>query len=212
MERSKKTRKVKVVGDATFYSRFIKNCELVKNMDDADIVLFTGGADIDSSCYGKKRHHSTYPDRRRDQEEIAAFRKVRKDQLAVGICRGHQLLAALNGGILVQDVNNHCGGGTHAITNGKEEYQMTSIHHQMVYPYDMPKEDYDVLYWSNCVGTRWEGDGVDPEKIIENGEPEIMVFHKEGMPKCLGIQGHPERIPDSPVSDMINDLIDKLCK
>jgi hypothetical protein len=40
-----------------------------------------------------------------------------------------------------------------------------------------------------------------------NVEPEICVFHKEGLPKCLAIQGHPEMMARCPTTDMINDLI-----
>jgi hypothetical protein len=53
----------------------------------------------------------------------------------------------------------------------------------------------------------YEGDGVDPNKIIENGEPEIVLFHKEGKPLSLAVQGHPEMMPGSPVSNMISDLL-----
>lgn len=198
--------KVYVVGYATGYARFISDLELVNKIEDADVVLFTGGCDVDPSTYGKKRHHSVYSDLRRDKQEIEAFKKMRKDQLAYGTCRGFQLLGVLNGANLVQDCDNHCGS-RHQITNGEETYTINSIHHQMVYPYDLPEKDYTVLFKSHGVGNYYEGDGIDPNVIMEKGEPEIAVFHREDMPICLGVQGHPEMMPDSPVAKMIDKLI-----
>ena len=207
--------KVFVVGPSIGYSRFIENCELVDDQEEAQIVLFTGGEDINPELYGKKRHPSTWFTRSRDRAEVKAFNKMRTDQLAVGICRGLQLFTALNGGILVQDCDNHAGCGRHLITNGKDTYSITSIHHQMVYPFDMDPSYYDVLYWSEGISTYYEGDGIDPELLKKYGEPEIVVYHRPGFPVCLGIQGHPEMmvsrvfggLEQEPVVDMINSLI-----
>lgn len=198
--------KVYVVGYSTGYARFISDLELVSKIEDAQVVLFTGGCDVDPSSYGKKRHPSVYSSLRRDKEEIEAFRKMRKDQLAMGTCRGMQLLNILNGGNLVQDCCGHTGTN-HKITNGVDTYISNSLHHQMVYPYDLPEEDYTILYKSYCVGDCYEGDGIDPEVIREKGEPEVIVFHKKDMPVCLGVQGHPEMMPDSPFAKMIDKLI-----
>ena len=78
----------------------------------------------------------------------------------------------------------------------------------MQYPYNLPKDDYTVLYRSsNLLSSRWEGDKIDVEEIIRNGEPEIVLYHKKGYPKCIAVQGHPEMIPESPVAKMINELV-----
>jgi putative glutamine amidotransferase len=187
---------------------FIKNSKLVANIEEADIIILPGGADIDPSIYGKKKHETVHwlsPER--DAREIADFNAVRPDQVVLGICRGAQLLCALFGGILVQNCHRHIGCD-HSITNGEKEFNISSIHHQMMYPFDMPKEDYEILYRSTRrLSDVYEGDGVDPQKIIENGEPEIVLFHKEGKPLSLAVQGHPEMMPGSPVSNMISDLL-----
>lgn len=205
-------RKIKtfVVGPQTGYARFIKNRELVNNIEDAQVVVFTGGEDINPEIYNCKKHRSTYFNRRRDKEELEAYKKVRKDQFIVAICRGAQMCCALNGGKLVQDCSGHQCGYSHGITNGEVTYQITSIHHQMMYPYTIDKKNYDILYKSSeILSDRWEGDGIDPKKIMKDGEPEIIMFHTPGSPKALAIQGHPEMTPDSPVADMINELIIK---
>lgn len=80
--------KVFVVGTAYNYANFIDNCELVKDIESADIVLFTGGEDVTPSIYGCRKHRTTICNKERDTYEMEVFKKIRKDQLAVGICRG----------------------------------------------------------------------------------------------------------------------------
>lgn len=201
-----------VVGGATNYANFIEGAQLVDNLEKADVVLFTGGEDVDPSLYGCKKHPSTYSNIKRDLEEKAIFEKVDPNkQVCVGCCRGSQILCVLNGGLLVQNCNNHAIGYTHGITDGSMAYQITSTHHQMQYPYNLSQKDYDLLYIAiNRRSSNYEGDGIDKNIIYNLGEPEIVLYHKEGLPKCLAVQGHPEMIPNSPVAKMISKLIKDL--
>lgn len=204
--------KVFVVGGATYYTNFIEGAQLVDNLKKADVVLFTGGEDVDPSLYGCKKHSSTYSNIKRDLEEKAIFEKVDPNrQICVGCCRGSQILSVLNGGLLVQDCTNHAIRFTHPITNGEVMYEITSTHHQMQYPYNLPEDSYTILFISKIpLSTHYYGDQIEFHKIQENGEPEIVLYHKEGLPKCLAVQGHPEMIPDSPVAKMISKLIEDL--
>ena len=78
-----------VVGGATNYANFIEGAQLVDNLEKADVVLFTGGEDVDPSLYGCKKHSSTYSNINRDLEEKAIFEKIDPSkQVCVGICRG----------------------------------------------------------------------------------------------------------------------------
>ena len=126
-----------------------------------------------------------------------------------------QLLAILNGAILIQDVTNHAGGD-HNITNGNETFTVTSLHHQMVYPWVLNQKDYDILYWSENKRSRhYFGDKIDPEKVTI--EPEVVIFHKEGLPFCFGVQGHPEMMSrEDPfvrrLNTMLLDYVEKICK
>lgn len=83
-----KVKKVYVVGGATDYASWIKNHKLVDNLEDADIVLFTGGEDVDPSLYNCEKHPTTWSNIKRDQEELEIFKKIKHNQLALGICRG----------------------------------------------------------------------------------------------------------------------------
>ena len=117
----------------------------------------------------------------------------------------------MNGGLLVQDVNGHALGRTHTISNGETIYQITSTHHQMQYPYNMDKKDYDILFTpGKFLSDKYKGEKIDFNMILQNGEPEIVLYHKEGLPKCLAVQGHPEMIPNSPVAKMISNLVKDL--
>ena len=116
----------------------------------------------------------------------------------------------MNGGKLIQNVTSHANGFTHGITNRDKVYQITSTHHQMQYPFDLSGDDYDILFTSYEVESDYyEGDGIDPNAVFGR-EPEIVLYHKNGLPKCLAVQGHPEMIPDSPVAKMINNLVKDL--
>lgn len=116
----------------------------------------------------------------------------------------------MNGGKLVQNVTSHAIGFTHGITDGNKIYQITSTHHQMQYPFELKEGDYDLLFTSYGVESDfYDGDGIDPN-IVCGREPEIVLYHKKDLPKCLAVQGHPEMIPDSPVAKMINNLIKDL--
>jgi len=200
--------KVYVVGEQKNYANFLKDFEMVENIEDAQVVIFTGGEDVDPKLYGAKKHPATYSNPERDKYELEMFKKVRTNQLCVGICRGSQFLCVANGGKLVQDVNGHAIWGTHTITNGEINYDITSTHHQMQYPFNLDKKDYDVLYWAN-ISYGYDGDGIEPEKIPY--DVEICLYHKKDMPKCLAIQGHPEYMrSNAPVVEMINDLVEKL--
>ena len=204
-------RKIFVVSSGPSNGLWIDGCEIVKNLKDADIVVFPGGADVDPSNYGCKDdpHAGNWPNKTRDAIEIEVFNKMSSNQIAVGICRGHQLLATRFGGILIQDCENHFNGPHKIINNLGEEYITTSLHHQMVYLPSLDPRDYDLLYWAAPKRSKYYiGDRID-ESLVEK-EPEVMVFHREGMPLSIGIQGHPEMMSfDSPFVKMINSIIKK---
>lgn len=76
----------------------------------------------------------------------------------------------------------------------------------MMYPFNMPQEHYSVLYATPNLSAYYKGDQID----IPPYDPEVILFHKKGMPTCLGIQGHPEMMrADAPVLEMLNKILDK---
>ena len=186
--------KVFVVGGGIYYASPIKDVKLVNNLNDAQVVLFTGGEDISPELYNEKNEGYSYVSRRRDNLEREIFESIKPNQLVLGICRGSQFLCAMNGGKIVQDVTNHALEGTHQIVlDNSEGMEVTSTHHQMMYPFNLSKSCYTLL--GSSIPTRsnhYYGGGINVENILKYGEPEIVLFHKKDCPKCLAIQGHPE--------------------
>ena len=117
----------------------------------------------------------------------------------------------MNGGLLIQDVSNHALYTTHTIINAKNDYdryEITSTHHQMQYPFNLSRGiDYDILFYAARRSKHYEGDRISNPPC----EPEIVLYHVEGKPECLAIQGHPEMMtnPDTPTIPMLNQLLSK---
>lgn len=206
--------KVYVVGDfGQNYPRWISNYTLVFNLQDADVVFFTGGEDVSPVIYNCQKLPATYNNFARDAYEKQIFESINpKKQIAMGVCRGSQILCALNGGVLVQDCDNHAIGGTHKITTIEgEEYDITSTHHQMQDPYGLPENQYEVFAWANR-STHYEGYKLHPDKLAEK-EPEIVIYNVPNNPVCLAIQGHPEMMNnEAPIIEKLNQLLYNLIK
>jgi gamma-glutamyl-gamma-aminobutyrate hydrolase PuuD len=210
------SKKVYVIGPQTGYNRWINGLVPTSRMEEADIVILTGGEDINPSIYNRKCLQGTYYNPSRDNYEIREYKKAIEIgvPLISGTCRGFQLAAALNGGLLIQDVTSHWCHGTHAMTNGSDLYEITSLHHQMVYPYTMPKDMYDILYWAAPSRSQHYLGLTDDETRNVLVEPEVMVIRPNDRTKILGIQGHPEMMTYydhyKPTLNMLNNLVDSL--
>ena len=176
-----------------------------------DIFLFTGGTDVNPKYYNEKTGKYTTCNNERDELEWSIFRKLRYSTLKLGICRGAQLLTVLSKGKLIQHVNNH--NRDHNITNIKSIYnsslKMTSSHHQMMYPFNIDKKDYDIIAFSeNFLSTIYlNGKNEEIELPSNFVEPEI-VYYKNTNSLC--IQGHPEYSNCSRnTRNFCNNLIEK---
>lgn len=180
------SRRIFVVGSATGYASWLVG-HLVPTMEEADLVMFTGGEDINPELYGDVAHISTYFSNR-DFKEVAAFKKaVALKKPIIGICRGAQLGCALSGGKLIQDQYNP---GTHKMyTHDKREFKINSLHHQAMFPFNMPETKYKLIGWAvghSGYHHNGKGEEMNPPKECE------VVYFKET--NCLGIQCHPEML------------------
>ena len=206
-------KKVYVVGEAKHYADFIKDFTLVEDIKNADIVIFTGGEDVDPALYGEKKHFTTYSNIDRDMYEKKIFEEVEPNQLVVAICRGSQFVCVMNGGKLIQDCNEHAMFGTHSIIDNETDviYEITSTHHQMQYPFNLPQNYYTLKAIAH--GNRsyyYAGTGINEVAILRYGEPEIVIYHVPNKPRCIAIQGHPEYMrKEAPVVTYLNDLINE---
>ena len=165
------------------------------NLLAGDILIVHGGADISPSLYNKKvsrlTHASETPSRR-DAMEWAMMQRAKELNIPIiGICRGAQMLCALAGGFLVQHVNNH--GGYHmVVTHDEQKFVVNSLHHQMMYPFDV---EHKMIAWTP---SRRSDVYVDEDKQIEVPvEPEFVYFPQV---KGFAIQWHPEMMSGVPES------------
>lgn len=128
-------KKVYVVGGGYAYERMFKQAgyALAHSMQEADLLCFTGGADVSPGLYGEENVGSyCSPERDKYEEQVFDWAYAH-DVPMVGICRGGQFLNVMNGGKMWQDVDNHAISGTHkAVCKYWGEIMVSSTHHQMM--------------------------------------------------------------------------------
>lgn len=184
---------VYIVGDKTeeqaFADMFIRSgCRRADKPENADLVVFTGGVDVNPALYGEERHSCTdVPDRERDQTDIAIYQICLELGIPMfGVCRGMQLLHVLAGGKLYQDVDGHYGD--HYMTLARDNRvlnKISSVHHQMC----MPNDDIgmEILAYTHKSSERRLN-----ITSVENGcnrDIEAAWYPEIG---AFAVQGHPE--------------------
>ena len=161
---------------------------LVEDTERIDLLILTGGADINPAIYKQPNTHSYINQYtiRRDVFEIMVLQAARKlGKKVLGVCRGHQLINAALGGSLVQEIGlmmSH--GANHEITEtsgvvAKFFDRVNSMHHQ---------------------GVLVHGNGLTPTSryggVIESTESKDII----------SVQWHPEAMGGSAV-EFFNHII-----
>lgn len=171
-----------------FAEMFAKaRCTKALSVDKADLVVFTGGVDVNPALYGEKAHRTVSFSVKRDDDDIALYKYCMDEGVPMlGICRGAQFLHVMQGGKLWQDVNHHYGD--HAMLDVRGNiliHQISSVHHQMVQANRCG--GMEVLGTTMLADKRWRNDTI----CISGKEEDIEAFFYRDT--CvLGIQGHPE--------------------
>jgi len=161
----------------------------------ADLVVFTGGEDIDPVLYGEdpiKECGTLNP--RRDQHEVEVFNNAKNFNIPmIGICRGAQFLNVMNGGTLWQHVDNHTMGHKARCLLTGEIITVTSTHHQMMRPPESAEVVMIAHQDSNrdtpSLCTTKLADKCTQYPGLADCDPEVVWFEKT---KCLCVQFHPE--------------------
>lgn len=181
--------------------------QVVKNILYSDVVVFTGGADINPSIYDSRPLPSTHFWPQRDQQDLRAIEQSQGKAL-VGICRGAQLLNCVpNGGSLWQDVDRHAGA-SHIVEDfvNQTKWSTNSLHHQMMRPGPNAeivagcrlasfKETYEER-WNRSQAIEGEEYDIDPE---------VIWYEKT---RSLLVQFHPE-FGDRSTTEYFHDLVDR---
>jgi gamma-glutamyl-gamma-aminobutyrate hydrolase PuuD len=174
--------------------------EIVDAIENCNFICLTGGADINPALYGQAPHKTTRWYEGRDAYEVEAYRTARRlGKKVLGICRGAQLMNALEGGDMYQHVNHHHGHHKIHDLRTNEYKTINSIHHQMM----IPAENAEVVAVASGQSDQRElmVEGVDGNPVVRaelgvHDDPEVLIFYD-----CdtggkyhfgLGFQGHPE--------------------
>lgn len=171
-----------------FAEMFIRaKCTKASSPDTADLVVFTGGVDVDPQLYGEIKHSSTYFSTARDNRDMALYSECLEKGIPMfGVCRGAQFLHVMNGGKLYQDVDGHTGD--HPIYDIKKKrsiQRVSSVHHQMVIP-DLSL-GMEIIADTHKAKKRWK----NPTTCIEGHMSDVEAFFYPDT-VCFGVQGHPE--------------------
>lgn len=185
--------KVFVVGPDTSITRMfiVNDWTVVSDIEDAEYIQFTGGADVSPMLYGEPKHPRAYNDPRRDDRETDIYNSYLGKKKMLGICRGAQFLNVMNYGKMFQDVNNHAIGGTHvALVSGTGRVvQVTSTHHQMM----RPEADYgQVLVTAQLATIKEDGYQNDWANDVNEIYDTEVVWYSVNQSLCF--QPHPEYV------------------
>ena len=169
-------------------------------------LVLSAGSDVAPESYGQAPLRPEWAGEiHRDRWEIALYHAAIEAGIPVlGVCRGCQLLNVAEGGTLWQDVVSEQGcdvhrsqelycqlGHTIQVVDGtvvatlfdEEEPRVNSVHHQSL---------------------RELGQGLAVSALSPDGVVEAV--EREGAPWVVGIQWHPEWMPEAPSSLRLLDL------
>lgn len=161
----------------------------------ADLVVFTGGEDIDPVLYGEEPiPQCGHLNQRRDQHEVEVFNNAKNFQIPMlGICRGAQFLNVMNGGKLWQHVDNHTMSHAAKCLLTGEIITVTSTHHQMMRPPDHADlvmiAHHEDKRDTPSLCTRKMAEGITQYPSLADCDPEVVWFEDT---KTLCVQFHPE--------------------
>lgn len=171
-----------------------KSLNSVKRIEKIDALILWGGSDIGTALYNElpvNKYQSYWPSAR-DVFEFELIKTCVKRKIPIiGVCRGAQMLCAYAGGKLAQHINGHQLNHSVKTWDNKIFEQVSSSHHQMMYPYKMDSDDYTILATTNnCLATEYEGLSDEEKQVIKKKmEPEAIYFNSLN---AIGIQWHPE--------------------
>lgn len=161
------------------------NCYKADNLAEADLVVFTGGPDVNPELYGELPHSKTQFSKERDDIDTKLFVECLKKGIPMlGVCRGAQFLHVMNGGKLWQDVDGHGTSHSMRIFGSNEVIdRVSSTHHQMVRPH----HGMEVLGVAEEATEKW----ATPTLVQRQKSVDIEAFFYRDT-CCFGVQGHPE--------------------
>jgi putative glutamine amidotransferase len=187
-----------------FLGKKTNNLEFVLNEPKKiNLIVFTGGADVDPIYYEEPLGSRTFINEKRDKYELAVLEFALKNDIPMfGICRGLQFLNVHLGGKLIQHTTDH--NRKHNMTTIEGDiFEVTSSHHQMC----LVDSQHEIIGWSTTRLSKSYLNGWDEEIPPPRFEVEAVKFNKV---KALGVQYHPEVMNRSSMGFMyVENIIKK---
>lgn len=183
--------KVMIINGNYQYQRMFIDAgwDITMNIEEADLVQFTGGADVSPFLYGEFVHPQAHCDPRRDLVEAGYYAwAVRIGAKMAGICRGGQFLNVMNGGSMYQHVDGHCRDHYLIDLPSTRSIKVTSTHHQMMRVGS--KGVTIAIAHEATFHERMSGHAVVRDAIIDEPADTEAVFY--GNTNSLCFQPHPE--------------------
>ncbi len=143
--------------------------------EEVDLVVFSGGNNVDPSLYnGKKNLDDVYPERDKTEKKLFDI-AIQQGVKVLGICRGFHAINVFLGGSVSHKVKRHVNQDHKLISNQADlNNQITnSFHNQAI-------TEYDLVGWGK----------VELLATSEDGLIEAVINDERTF---LGIQWHPER-------------------
>lgn len=177
---------------ARFAKMFVRaECHGAASVDDADLVVFGGGSDVNPALYGEEPHPSVHWNDERDTADMKLYLEcLEKGVPMLGVCRGAQFLHVMNGGKLIQHLDNHHGDHKIYDVHGRAWIdKVSSVHHQAVRPDS--SLGITLLATSNKSDVRWYNDKDKDPRDGPSMDVEAFLYRDTC---CIGVQGHPEYV------------------
>ena len=188
-------------------------CTQAKSLDRADLIVFTGGPDVNPKLYGETPHKETKFNKERDERDLIYYREALQARVPMlGICRGSQFLHVMQGGKLIQhlgDSKPHIG--EHGICDKRKVSgnvgfidRVPSTHHQAV----LPQDGMEILA-SVFRSQEWWLNRDEVKRNVRHEDVEAYFYRKNCI---LGVQGHPEYRGYARYTNYVLKLIEeKIC-
>jgi putative glutamine amidotransferase len=178
------------------FAEFFPDLEIIKSIPRTtseykkyDLVIFTGGEDINPGMYGERCKFSSFnEDRDTIERNVFDYYFNETKCKILGVCRGHQLISVLLGGRLYQDLHfeglHHPGyhNFDHQMETEFIPRKVNSMHHQGVCRF-----------------------GVNYARILATyrGVAEAVAYSPSSTSRIITTQWHPEFMGDANFFDWI---------
>lgn len=174
-----------------YFERYYKNLNLIRINSDRipepdryDLIIFSGGEDVDPSLYGQRIDGANGINSERDAIEAGVFRYWADGFFGdncklLGVCRGLQIISALKGHVLYQDLH----------TVGKRHTYQHEIKWEESNPFDFMKSVNSMHHQAINMSGRVGG-----AKVLAV-EPKTGVVEALTFNSIFCVQFHPEFMP-----------------